>query len=305
MPPQPSAPSAARAQERPRARRASGCLVGAVLVSGLVVAGAFAATQWLRGGVDLGGEVCRATAAGTTVSFGPDQMDNAATIVGIGMSRGLPARAGTIAIATAIQESKLRNIEYGDRDSLGLFQQRPSQGWGTPEEILDPEYSTNAFFDALVEVDGYEDRIITEVAQEVQRSAYPDAYADHETEGRVIASTLAGHTRASLVCRLDEPTTHTAVDALTSDLQSHLGVSGTVSEDGTTLTVETGDERAAWSVGQYLVAKSERHALTRVQVGDLAWSRASGRSALQWQEDADEAVPATRVVATLTPAEAG
>ncbi|MCA1782828.1 MAG: hypothetical protein ABR500_00790 [Dermatophilaceae bacterium] len=287
------------ADEHPPPRRSLGCLLGALVVSGIVVAGAYAGAQWFRSGMDLGGEVCRATASGTTVSFSPEQMDNAATIVGIGLGRGLPARAGTIAIATAIQESKLRNINYGDRDSLGLFQQRPSQGWGTPEQILDPVYSTNAFFDALVTVDGYQERAVTEVAQEVQRSAFPEAYADHETEGGVIASTLAGHTQASLVCRLDAPTTHTEVDDLVAELQSRLGVTATVSEDST-LVVQAPSDQTAWSVGQYLVAKSDRHALTEVRVGDQVWSRSSGRAALQW-ENADDAGAAARVVATLTP----
>jgi hypothetical protein len=288
------------ADERPPRRRSLGCLVGALVVAALVVAGAYAGVQWFRTGMDLGGEVCRATASGTTVSLSPEQMDNAATIVAIGLGRGLPARAGTIAIATAIQESKLRNIDYGDRDSLGLFQQRPSQGWGTPEQILDPVFSTNAFYDALVAITGYEEMVITEVAQAVQRSAYPDAYADHEMEGRVLASTLAGHTQASMVCRLDAPTRHTEVDDLVADLASQLKVGGTVSEGGTVLVVEAADERAAWSVGQYLVAKADRHSITAVQVGDRRWERASGRTALQWQEADDQGAP-TRVVATLTP----
>lgn len=298
MPTSPS-PSSGPSEVPPR-RRGVGCLVGSLVVGGLLAVATYAGVQWFRGGMDLGGEVCRATANGSTVSFSPEQMDNAATIVGIGMGRGLPARAGTIAIATAIQESKLRNIDYGDRDSLGLFQQRPSQGWGTPEQILDPHYSTNAFFDALVQVDGYEDMVITEVAQAVQRSAFPDAYADHETEGRVIASTLAGHTQASMVCRLDAPVTHTELDDLTADLQTHLRVSGTVSEDGRSFVVEAPSEQVAWSVGQYLVAKADRHAITAVQVGDRAWARSGGRSALRWQAAPDGGAP-TRVVATLTP----
>src|SRR5699024_6562435 len=134
----------------------------------------------------------------------------------------------TIAVATAIQESKLRNISYGDRDSLGLFQQRPSQGWGTEEEILNPFYSTNRFYDALVQVRGWEDGVVTEVAQEVQRSAFPDAYGDHETEGRVLASSLSGHTQAALVCRLDSPIHHTETDDIQADLEQHLGISGSV-----------------------------------------------------------------------------
>lgn len=291
----------ALAEERPRSRGPWGCLVGGLLVSGLVATGAYAGIQWFRSGMDLGGQLCQATASGTTVSFSPEQMDNAATIVGIAMGRDLPARAGTIAIATAIQESKLRNIDYGDRDSLGLFQQRPSQGWGTEAEILDPVYSTNTFYDALVAVPGYEEMVVTEIAQEVQRSAYPDAYADHETEGRVIASTLAGHTQASMVCRLDDPTNHTDNEELAADLESHLGVSGTVSEDGLTFTLDAPTEQVAWSVGQYLVAKAERHALTSVQVSDQVWSRSSGAEALRWQT-AEEIGP-TRVVATLTPQE--
>ena len=74
---------------------------------------------------------CVATVGGMSAELSPEQMGNAATIAGIAVRRGLPARAATIAIATAMQESKLVNVEYGDRDSLGLFQQRPSQGWGT------------------------------------------------------------------------------------------------------------------------------------------------------------------------------
>ena len=73
---------------------------------------------------------------------------------------------------------------FGDRDSLGLFQQRPSQGWGTAEQILNPEYSTNRFYDALVKVDGYTDMDIAEAAQAVQRSAAGEAYAQHESRRR-------------------------------------------------------------------------------------------------------------------------
>ena len=103
-----------------------------------------------------------------------------------------------------------------------------------------------------------------------------------------------------MVCRLDAPTTHTELDDLIADLGSHLGVSGTVSEDGRTLVIDAPTEQVAWSVGQYLVAKANRHALTRVQVADREWVRASGASALEWQ-GAQDAGATTRVVATLTP----
>ena len=100
-------------------------------------------------------EECRATAAGHVVELDLEQASNAALIAAISVRRGMPARAATIALATAYQESDLRNLEYGDRDSLGLFQQRPSQGWGTREQVLDPDHSINAFYDALERIDGY------------------------------------------------------------------------------------------------------------------------------------------------------
>jgi hypothetical protein len=145
---------------------------------------------------------CSATVDGTTVELSPEQMGHAATIAGIAGRRGLPARAATIGIATAMQESKLVNVDYGDRDSLGLFQQRPSQGWGTPAQVQDPVYATNAFYDVLVKVEGYRSLPITTAAQKVQRSGFPHAYAQHEPEARVLASALAGYSPAALTCRL-------------------------------------------------------------------------------------------------------
>ncbi|MEI5672720.1 MULTISPECIES: hypothetical protein [unclassified Nocardioides] len=148
-------------------------------------------------------EQCTATVDGTTVTLDPEQAENAALITAIAVSRGLPARAATIALATAYQESKIVNLEYGDADSLGLFQQRPSQGWGTEEEVLDPVYATNAFYDALEKVDGYRSMEVTVAAQTVQRSAFPDAYADHEADARVLASALTGNSPAAFTCRVE------------------------------------------------------------------------------------------------------
>ena len=93
---------------------------------------------------------------------------------------GLPPRAAVIALATAQQESELLNLNWGDRDSLGLFQQRPSMGWGTPSQVRDPEYAARKFFRALQDVDGWEKLPLTVAAQKVQRSAFPWAYARWE-----------------------------------------------------------------------------------------------------------------------------
>ncbi len=152
----------------------------------------------------LRADSCTATVQGRTVELAPEQAENAALISAIALRRGMPARAATIALATAYQESKLTNIDYGDRDSLGLFQQRPSQGWGTRRQVLEPEYAINAFYDALDRVDGYASMEITVAAQEVQRSAFPEAYADHEADARVLASALTGETWRAFHCTVSD-----------------------------------------------------------------------------------------------------
>ena len=170
-------------------RRAWGVVL-AITVLATVVAigiGVLRGTDELVGGPS--GD-CTVTVADHRVDISGEQAENAALIASIAVRRGLPARATSIALATAFQESKLRNIDYGDRDSLGLFQQRPSQGWGTRKQILDPEYATNAFYDALVKVDGYQSMEITVAAQQVQRSAYPLAYRKNETAATELIAAL-------------------------------------------------------------------------------------------------------------------
>ena len=132
--------------------------------------------------------------SGAQKQFTPDaeQLANAKAIVQAGKDMNLPPRAWTIAVATSLQESNLHNLGHlgasNDHDSLGLFQQRPSSGWGTPEQITDPEYSTLAFLKGLKQVDGWQDMPLTEAAQTVQVSAYPDAYAQWEKQAAEIVA---------------------------------------------------------------------------------------------------------------------
>ena len=238
---------------------------------------------------------CRARALGHDVSFSPEQTANAATITAIALKRGLPARAATIATATAIQESKLRNVRFGDRDSLGLFQQRPSQGWGTEKQILDPIYATNKFYDALIKIDGYQAMEITKVAQLVQRSAAPQAYAAHEQEGRILASTLAGHSPGGIGCRLDAATVSTPAATIAEKLTAELGVPATVQGKEVHATGRTA--QLAWSAGSWAVAHAEADGITSVTVGDQTWTRARGSDAWSWDQ-ADTAVAPTSVTIT-------
>jgi hypothetical protein len=125
-----------------------------------------------------------------------EQMRNAKAIVDAGKAMNLPPRAWTIAVATSLQESNLRNLGHlganNDHDSLGLFQQRPSSGWGTPAQVQDPNYAATAFYRALVQVPGWDSLPLTVAAQKVQVSAYPNHYAKHETQAGDMIEALYG-----------------------------------------------------------------------------------------------------------------
>ncbi len=304
----PSPAAGRRVASRARLLRTLGALVSvAILLGGGWV--------WLDGRIGTLTLLpsCRATALENSTSLDPEQAGNAATIAAVAVQRGLPGRAATIGIATAIQESKLRNIDYGDRDSIGLFQQRPSQGWGTAEQIMDPVYATNAFYDVLVKVEGYQSLPITQAAQKVQRSAFPAAYADHEAEARIFASALAGYSERALSCSL-RPTKGLVAQAVgdggltpragavVSAARSETGRSGAAVAPtadgvvgGTSVRFAlTGDDaaRLGWALAQWAVARADGLAIESVAVAGQRWSRDSDG----WVADPDAPPPGTVVV---------
>ncbi|TCC00238.1 hypothetical protein E0H26_00590 [Micromonospora zingiberis] len=124
--------------------------------------------------------------AQSRIDLNGEQVASVKAIISATKKAGMDERAAVVAIATSLQESKLENLGHlGDRndhDSQGLFQQRPSSGWGTVEQITDPEYSTLAFLKGLKQVDGWQDMPLTKAAQTVQVSAYPDHYAQWEQQ---------------------------------------------------------------------------------------------------------------------------
>jgi hypothetical protein len=146
----------------------------------LIVVAVLAAVAWdtQAGKVPIATAEC--TLPGASLNLTAEQVTNARTIAQVARDRGLPDRAIVIALATAQQESRLRNLDYGDRDSLGLFQQRPSQGWGTEAEVQDPVYSAGKFYDGLVKVPNWETGRLTEIAQSVQLSGFPELYQQWE-----------------------------------------------------------------------------------------------------------------------------
>jgi hypothetical protein len=126
-----------------------------------------------------------------------DQMKNAQKIVEAGKAMGLPPRAWVIALATSMQETKLHNYgdlgDSNDHDSLGLFQQRPSSGWGTPQQLTDPSYASKAFYKSLTQVDGWSKMPLTDAAQAVQVSAFGDRYAQWEAKAGDVVDSMYGH----------------------------------------------------------------------------------------------------------------
>lgn len=196
----------------------------------------------------------------------PEQMDNAATIAGVGRKLGAPDRAVTIALATSIQESGLANLRGGDRDSVGLFQQRPSQGWGSEDQLLDTVTATTKFYDALLATPGWADMDVTQAAQRVQRSGFPEAYADHEPEARTLALAFLGQAPAALTCTdldLSAPPQETIVRLANAEL-GNARLSGDQSP------------QAGWAIASWLVAHSTRLAVDRVTYDGRTWTAASG-----------------------------
>lgn len=243
----------------------------------LAVLGGVGVALWRGSGPLPDPEGCAAELAGHRVVLSTEQAENAALIAAIGVSRGLPARAVSIALATAYQESKILNVDYGDRDSLGLFQQRPSQGWGTTTQVLDRYHAINAFYDALEKIPDYKSMRITEAAQKVQRSGFPEAYEDHATDARILASVLTGNSPGGLFsCVVREPTRPGAAAQVIRQVKRAYGdleVSRSGSRQDMAVTVPEGQAglRTGWSVAQFVVAHGVRLRPTTVGYAGKQW----------------------------------
>ena len=294
--------------EKPRHRGRSVLVALLVIVVAFVVLVAgFFGTLWLLGDRLLGHgadnpvippDHCLAVADQYRGSMIPEQSVNAAIIVGEAIRRGLPSHAASIALATVWQESGVLNLDYGDRDSLGLFQQRPSQGWGTPDQIMNPWYSAGKFYDALVKVKDWQTRDVGEVAQAVQRSAYPDAYDQYEPSGRAWASVLTGETRAAIGCVVNDGTGGGG-NELAALLTKIWGNKLTITRTDPVITISTPRLATAWSVAQVSMAELAQYGMTSVQVGDQIWQPSEMDIGKWTTTDPADAVGQFEVVITL------
>lgn len=273
-------------------------IVLTVIVVLLAVAGYAAYTAYQRFVVQvLTVPGCQAGTGDNAIALDFGQAANAATIAGVAVHQQLSSRALTVAYATAFQESKLENLSYGDRDSVGIFQQRPSQGWGTAAQLRDPAFAARAFFRVLVQVPNYEKIPVYEAAQAVQKSAYGYAYQQYAQAGAQLAAyyTTAPH---AVTCWYN-PATQAANQGVSTKLNLRGAaerldhVFGTPGQGGALAGITrirsgsadliTTAPGAGWAVANWLVTNASSYGITQVSYAGYRWT--AGLTETSWQAD--------------------
>jgi hypothetical protein len=240
---------------------------------------------------------CQAGTGDNAIALDFGQAADAATIAAVATAAQLPARALTIAYATAFQESKLENLTYGDRDSVGVFQQRPSQGWGSAKNLQDPAFASRAFFRALVKVQDYTSIPVYQAAQDVQRSADGSAYDQYAQSGALLAKfyTSAPH---AVTCWYN-PGTQAADNNLSAKLNLTGAAKGLADafgkpEAGSAVTkvtrIRSGQAAvvkapswSGWAVANWLMANAGSYGITQVSYAGYHWTARLTESS--WQRD--------------------
>jgi len=218
---------------------------------------------------------CVAGPADQEVGLTPGQAEIAATIAGVASTRSMPTRAVAIAYATAWQESKLTNLDYGTADSVGVFQQRPSEGWGTARQIENPVYATGRFFQALARVPRYRRLPIAVAAQDVQHSADGSAYGQYASAGTAMAEAFTGAVPHAVWCSYGSPVGKARLLAARRALTSAFGyLAGTVRADPE-VRVDVTSTRQGWAVAAWLVSNAADFGIQTVRYQSDQWLAAS------------------------------
>lgn len=239
---------------RRRRRRLSVTLTALVLL----LAAAFGVHRLVNPPITPG---CAVAAGGVTLSLDTDQAAIADTIAAEAIRMRLPADAVTVALAAALQESGLHNLDYGDRDSVGVFQQRPSQGWGARASLLQPSYAAVAFYRRLVQVPGWQRMDPGVAAQAVQRSSTPDAYSSWDDQAQTMANVLTGGVPAGLACRFPAGPAHGSSTAVDGWAASELGAA---------------PAGRGWAGATWLVAHADEIGVSRVSYAGRTWTARGG-----------------------------
>jgi len=234
------------------------------------------------------GSGCSAAAPHQSVLLDTQQAGIAATIAGVAHQQSMPRAAVTIAYATAMQESKLHDLTYGDQDSVGVFQQRPSQGWGPARKLENPIYATTKFFRALKAVHGYQTMPVYQAAQAVQHSADGSAYIQYERMAAEMTSAFTGQRSHAVYCwSLGPSPRHPDVDAITEGLGSTFGpATARMARTGAahTMLVPIGGTKLGWEVASWMVTHSSKYGIHQVRFDGYQWRTAAG--AKGWVKDA-------------------
>jgi hypothetical protein len=201
------------------------------------------------------------------------QSQVASTMVSVVITRGLPERAAVLAIGAALQESKLRNIPagQGDRDSVGVLQQRPSQGWGSAQQLADIHYATGKFLDALVKLPNWQSDSMAAAIQAVQISADGQAYAKHEAQATAVSDAFTGKTPTGVSCDFGKPSQVAAPSSVVKQLTTDLPVSTpTIADKAVSVP------GASWATTAWFVAHAEQYGIDAVNYQGKEWTRTSG-----------------------------
>jgi hypothetical protein len=248
--------------------------------------------------VILGETGCTAGAGRAAVALDPEQAQLAATIAGVAHRRDMPSRAVTVAYAAAMQETHLHNLDSGDRDSVGVFQQRPSEGWGPASKLINPVYASTKFFQALARVHGYRRLPVYQAAQAVQHSADGYAYAQYQPMAVKLAAAFTGTSPRAVWCWPPGGTAGTAQftaarRALVQTFGRLPARSSARPGDAPSLLVRASDAAVGWAVAAWLVTHAAQYRLQGVTFAGFQWSASHGGN---WTRD--KAARASAVVAT-------
>jgi hypothetical protein len=273
-------------------------VIGAAIVLVLVIAGYGLYNAFRRIGPTAPPPGCQAGTGTQAVSLDTEQASIAATIAGVAARHKLPRQAVTIAYAAALQESKLHNLDYGDRDSVGIFQQRPSQGWGPASELIDPVYATTKFFAVLTRVHGYAKLPVDEAAQAVQHSADGSAYAQWTDVASELSGYFTGASPHGVSCWYS-PAGKADLAGAARRLTQTFGPPGgkavvvriTTDRSGqkNSVTVLRVRRNAAWTVADWLVAHAQQYRINAVSYAGYGWNATGGTRG--WQPEHDTKAP--------------
>ena len=234
------------------------------------------------------------------IDLEPEQAAVAATIAGVAARHRLPPRAVTIALAAALQESKLRNLDYGDRDSVGIFQQRPSEGWGSATQLQSPVYAATKFYAALTQVHGYATMPVYQAAQDVQHSADGSAYQQWTDLAGQLTGYFTGKSPHSVSCWYT-PSGQANLAGAERQIRQTFGPAGRKAVVVRITTERSGKKNAkstavlhvqraaAWTVASWLVAHAQAYHLTEVRYAGFSWKAANG--SMGWQRESNPTSP--------------